>query len=144
SRDWSSDVCSSDLSRNTLVQAIKILDRAGLVNELYKDASGIGVLTKPEKLFLNNSNLMYVLAKENTNIGNVRETFFLNQFKGLKEINLSEESDFIIDKKDTFEIGGKNKSKKQISNLKNAFVAKDNIEIGFGNNIPVWLFGFLY
>lgn len=132
------------VSRNTLVQAIKILDRAGLVNELYKDASGIGVLTKPEKLFLNNSNLMYVLAKENTNIGNVRETFFLNQFKGLKEINLSEVSDFIIDKKYTFEIGGKNKSKKQISNLKNAFVAKDNIEIGFGNNIPVWLFGFMY
>lgn len=132
------------VSRNTLVQAIKILDRAGLVNELYKDTSGIGVLTKPEKLFLNNSNLMYVLAKENTNIGNVRETFFLNQFKGLKEINLSSASDFIIDNKYTFEIGGKNKSKKQISNLKNAFVAKDNIEIGFGNNIPVWLFGFMY
>lgn len=132
------------VSRNTLVQAIKILDRAGLVNELYKDASGIGVLTKPEKLFLNNSNLMYVLAKENTNIGNVRETFFLNQFKGLKEINLSEVSDFVIDKKYTFEIGGKNKSKKQITNLKNAFVAKDSIEIGFGNNIPVWLFGFMY
>lgn len=132
------------VSRNTLVQAIKILDRAGLVNELYKDASGIGVLTKPEKLFLNNTNLMYVLVKENTNIGNVRETFFLNQFKGLKKINLSEESDFIIDKKYTFEIGGKNKSKKQISNLKNAFVAKDSIEIGFANNIPVWLFGFMY
>ncbi|MDX9789366.1 MAG: AAA family ATPase [Candidatus Kapabacteria bacterium] len=132
------------VSRNTLVQAIKILDRAGLVNELYKDTSGIGVLTKPEKLFLNNTNLMYVLAKENTNIGNVRETFFLNQFKGLKEINLSEVSDFVIDKKYTFEIGGKNKSKKQITNLKNAFVAKDSIEIGFGNNIPVWLFGFMY
>lgn len=132
------------VSRNTLIQAIKILDRAGLVNELYKDTTGIGVLTKPEKLFLNNTNLMYVLAKENINIGNVRETFFLNQFKGIREINLSEQSDFIIDKKFTFEIGGKNKSKKQISNLENAFVAKDSIEIGFGNNIPVWLFGFMY
>jgi predicted AAA+ superfamily ATPase len=132
------------VSRNTLIQAIKILDRAGLVNELYKDTSGIGVLTKPEKLFLNNTNLMYALAKNNINIGNVRETFFLNQFKGIREINLSEESDFIIDKKYTFEIGGKNKTKKQIAKLENAFIAKDNIEIGFGNNIPVWLFGFMY
>ena len=132
------------VSRNTLIQAIKILDRAGLVNELYKDASGIGVLTKPEKLFLNNTNLMYVLAKENINIGNVRETFFLNQFKELREINLSDESDFIVDKKYTFEIGGKNKTKKQIAKLENAFVAKDSVEIGFGNNIPVWLFGFMY
>ncbi len=132
------------VSRNTLIQAIKILDRAGLVNELYKDTTGIGVLTKPEKLFLNNTNLMYVLAKENINIGNVRETFFLNQFMGIHEINLSETSDFIIDKKYTFEIGGKNKTKKQIANLENAFVAKDSIEIGFDNKIPVWLFGFMY
>lgn len=132
------------VSRNTLIMAIKILHRAGLVNELYKDSSGIGVLTKPEKLFLNNTNLMYVLAKDTINIGNVRETFFVNQFKDLHEINLSEKADFIIDKKYTFEIGGKGKTKKQIANLENAFVAKDNIEIGFGNAIPVWLFGFMY
>lgn len=132
------------VSRNTLIQAIKILNRAGLVNELYKDTSGIGVLTKPEKLFLNNTNLMYVLAKENINIGNVRETFFLNQFIGIHEINLSEKADFIIDKKFTFEIGGKNKTKKQIAAILDAFVAKDGIEIGFSNQIPVWLFGFMY
>ena len=132
------------VSRNTLIQAIKILNRAGLVNELYKDTSGIGVLTKPEKLFLNNTNLMYVLAKENINIGNVRETFFLNQFIGIHEINLSEKADFIIDKKFTFEIGGKNKTKKQIASISDAFVAKDGIEIGFSNQIPVWLFGFMY
>ena len=132
------------VSRNTLIQAIKILNRAGLVNELYKDAIGIGVLTKPEKLFLNNTNLMYVLAKENINIGNVRETFFLNQFTNLHQINLSEQADFIVDDKYTFEIGGKGKTKKQIANLENAFVAKDNIEIGFGNAVPVWLFGLMY
>ncbi|PRD47584.1 ATP-binding protein [Sphingobacterium haloxyli] len=132
------------VSRNMLVQSIKILERAGLVNELYRDNSGIGVLTKPEKLYLNNSNLMYALAKDNTNIGNVRETFFLNQFKGLHEINLSETADFVIDKSYTFEIGGKNKTKKQILSTENAFVAKDGIEIGFGNIIPVWLFGFMY
>ena len=132
------------VSRNMLVQSIKILERAGLVNELYKDTSGIGVLTKPEKLYLNNSNLMYALAKENTNIGNVRETFFVNQFKGLNEINLSKTADFVIDKTYTFEIGGKNKTKKQIANLENAYIAKDNIEIGYRNIIPVWLFGFMY
>lgn len=132
------------VSRNMLVQSIKILERAGLVNELYKNTSGIGVLTKPEKLYLNNSNLMYALAQENTNIGNVRETFFVNQFKGLHEINLSTSADFIIDQTYTFEIGGKNKTKKQIDHLSNAYVAKDNIEIGFGNIVPVWLFGFMY
>ena len=132
------------VSRNMLVQSIKILERAGLVNELYKDTSGIGILTKPEKLYLNNTNLMYALAKENTNIGNVRETFFLNQFKGLHEINRSETADFLIDKTYTFEIGGKNKSKKQIAGTDKAYIAKDGIEIGFGNIIPVWLFGFMY
>lgn len=132
------------VSRNMLVQCIKILERAGLVNELYKDNSGIGVLTKPEKLYLNNSNLMYALAKENTNIGNVRESFFINQFKGLHEINLAKTADFLIDKTYTFEIGGKNKNKKQIVNIENAFIAKDNIEIGFGSIIPIWLFGFMY
>ncbi len=132
------------VSRNMLVQCIKILERAGLVNELYKDSSGIGVLTKPEKLYLNNSNLMYALAKDNTNIGNVRETFFLNQFKGIHEINLAEKADFVIDKTYTFEIGGKNKTKKQIASSENAYIAKDSIEIGFSNFIPVWLFGFMY
>lgn len=132
------------VSRNMLVQSIKILERAGLVNELYKNTSGIGVLTKPEKLYLNNSNLMYALAQENINIGNVRETFFVNQFKGLHEINLSTSADFIIDQTYTFEIGGTNKTKKQIDHLSNAYVAKDNIEIGFGNIVPVWLFGFMY
>lgn len=133
-----------DVTRNMLVQSIKILERAGLVNEMYKDNSGIGVLTKPEKLYLNNSNLMYALAKENTNVGNVRETFFINQFKFLHEINLAPKADFVIDKKYTFEVGGKNKTKKQIAKTESAFVAKDNIEIGFKNIIPVWLFGFMY
>lgn len=132
------------ISRNMLVQSIKILERAGLLNELYRDNTGVGVLTKPEKLYLNNPNLMYALAKENTDLGNVRETFFLNQFKGLHTINRSEKADFVIDKTHTFEIGGKNKSKKQIVGLENAFLAKDRIEIGFGNVIPVWLFGFMY
>ncbi|NBC25027.1 MAG: AAA family ATPase [Bacteroidetes bacterium] len=132
------------LSRNLLVQGIKMLERAGLVNALYKDTRGIGVFTKPEKLYLNNSNLMVALAKENTRMGNVRETFFVNQFTGLNEINLSKTADFVIDKTYTFEVGGKNKTKRQVAKLQNAYLAKDHIEIGFGNIIPVWLFGFMY
>lgn len=132
------------VSRNGLLQAIKILGRASLITELYKDNKGIGVLTKPEKIYLNNTNLMYALAQENTNIGNLRETFFLNQFMGLHTIHLSEVSDFIINQKYTFEIGGKNKTKKQIAGIPNAYIAKDAIEIGFANQIPVWLFGFMY
>ena len=131
-------------SRNVLIEAIKQLDRAGLVNELYKPNKGIGALTKPEKLFLNNTNLMYALAKNNVNIGNLRETFFVNQFKHLAKINLSEHADFLINDKYTFEIGGKNKTQLQIQNATNAYIAKDNIEIGFGNVVPVWLFGFMY
>lgn len=132
------------VSRNGLLQAIKILSRASLITELYKDNKGIGVLTKPEKIYLNNTNLMYALAQENTNIGNLRETFFLNQFLGLHTIHLSEVSDFIINQKYTFEIGGKNKTNKQIVGISNAYIAKDSIEIGFANQIPVWLFGFMY
>ncbi|MBP2283903.1 putative AAA+ superfamily ATPase [Flavobacterium sp. CG_23.5] len=131
-------------SRAVLIQAIKQLERAGLVNELYRPTKGIGVLTKPEKLFLNNTNLMYALAKGNTNVGNLRETFFVNQFKNLAVIHLADQGDFLIDEKYTFEIGGKNKTQVQIHNVKNSYIAKDNIEIGIGNIIPVWLFGFLY
>lgn len=132
------------LSRNSLVTAIKMLERAGLVNELYKSTTGIGVLTKPEKLYLNNTSLIYALANENYNIGNVRETFVLNQLKGLHKVNLPENGDFLIEDKIIIEVGGKSKSKKQIADVSNAYIAKDQIEIGFNNIIPVWLFGFLY
>lgn len=132
------------MSRAMLIEAIKQLERAGLVNELYKQTKGIGALTKPEKLYLNNTNLMYALAKDSVNVGNLRETFFINQFKHLAAIYLAEQADFLIDGKYTFEVGGKNKTQVQIQGINNAFIAKDNIEIGFGNVIPVWLFGFMY
>ncbi len=132
------------LSRNSLVTALKTLHRVGLIQELYKDTAGIGVLTKPEKLYLNNTNLMYVLANENTQTGNLRETFFLNQLSSIYPVHFSDQADFLVDGKYTFEVGGKNKKRKQISGIENAYLAKDDIEIGFGNAIPVWMFGFLY
>jgi len=132
------------LSRNSLVESIKTLDKVGVIQELYKDSSGIGALTKPEKLLLNNTNLIYVLASENANIGNIRETFFVNQLSCNHMVNLAPKGDFLIDQKFTFEVVGKNKTKKQIAGVKNAFIAKDNIEVGFGNIIPLWMFGLLY
>ena len=112
--------------------------------ELYKDSSGIGMLTKPEKLYLNNSNLMYVLAGEQANIGNIRETFFVNQLKCGNTIHLSPNADFLINEKYTIEVGGKNKKRKQIAGIADALVVKDDIEIGHGNIIPLWMFGLLY
>lgn len=131
-------------NRVVLIEAINQLEKAGLINNLYKNTKGIGALTKPEKIYLNNPNLMYALAKEGINIGNLRETFFVNQFKELYKINLAEKGDFLIDDKYTFEVGGKDKSQKQIKDVTDAYLAKDNIEIGVGNIIPVWLFGFMY
>lgn len=132
------------VSRNVLLNAIKILGRAGLITELFKNNKGIGVLTKPEKLYLNNTNLIYALANEKTNLGSIRETFFLNQFLDLHQINLSDKSDFLVENTFTFEVGGKNKKQKQISGIDNAFIVKDSIEIGYANQIPIWLFGFMY
>ena len=132
------------LSRNSLVSALKMLEKAGLINELYKPAKGIGVLTKPEKLYLNNSNLIYALAKKNSNIGNVRETFVINQLKGLHALHIPKSGDLIIDEKITLEIGGKSKSRKQVEHVPNAYIAKDQVEIGFDNVVPVWMFGLLY
>lgn len=132
------------LSRNSLVESIKTLEKVGVIQELYKDTAGIGALTKPEKLLLNNTNLIYVLAHENANSGNVRETFFVNQMSCNHSVNLATKGDFMIDNTYTFEIGGKNKTRKQILGVENAFLAKDNIEIGTGNTIPLWMFGLLY
>ncbi|WP_299126638.1 AAA family ATPase [uncultured Winogradskyella sp.] len=132
------------MSRGFLLNAIKLLNRADLVMELYKPAKGVGALTKPEKLYLNNPNLVYALGKENAEVGTLRETFFANQMKHIHEIHLAEKGDFIIERKYTFEIGGKNKKTKQIKGVPNSFVIRDDMEVGSLNIIPLYLFGFLY
>jgi len=132
------------ISLNTMKLYIKLLNDADLLQLLYVENKGINSLNKPEKIYLNNSNLMYNLGHIHTNIGNVRETFFLNQLDYKLEVNSSKQSVFFVEDKYTFEVGGKNKNKKQISSIPNSFIVKDNIEIGAGNTIPLWLFGFLY
>lgn len=132
------------ISLNTMKQYMKLLHDAELINLLYAEDKGIQSLYKPEKVYLNNTNLMYNLASENANIGNIRETFFFNQLNFQNKVKASNEVDFYVADKYSFEIGGKNKSQKQAQGLKNAYIIKDGIEIGSGNIVPLWLFGFLY
>ncbi|HEY5509847.1 MAG TPA: hypothetical protein VIK10_02360 [Prolixibacteraceae bacterium] len=123
---------------------IGLLNDAQLVQLLYVTEKGINSLNKPEKIYLNNSNLMYSQGEENVNIGNIRETFFFNQLNVKYKVNASKDADFLVADKYTFETGGKNKQTKQIKDVPNSYVVKDNIEIGSDNTIPLWMFGFLY
>lgn len=132
------------VSRPTLLHALSLLERARLIVQMHKSSKGIGILTKPEKVYLNNTNLAYALADEQVNTGTSRETFFVNQLAGIHTIELSEKADFIVDNTFTFEVGGKNKKQLQIQGIPDAYIIKDSIEIGVGNVIPLYLFGLLY
>jgi len=132
------------VSRETLLRYLYLLEKADLLILLQSDAHGIGKMNKPEKIYLNNPNLIDTLAGSGSNPGTRRETFFLNQLRIDHDISASSVSDFLVDKKITFEVGGKNKSRKQIAAMNHAYIAADNVEYAVGNRIPLWLFGFLY
>ena len=132
------------IHRNTLLSYLHYIQETQLTNHLHKDISGINRLQKPEKIYLENTNLAYTIAEKNTDIGNMRETFFLNQLSYNHTVEYPNSGDFWVDKKFLFEIGGKSKPVKQIKEIKNAYIAADNIEYGFGNKIPLWQFGLLY
>jgi uncharacterized protein len=132
------------ISKNTLKDYLHHLNDALLISMLYSDSKGISRLTKPDKIYLHNTNLMFALASTSSNIGNMRETFFYNALSTNHAVNYTQNGDFLIDGRYTFEIGGKNKTQKQIQGLDDAYLAIDGIETGHGNQIPLWLFGFLY
>ncbi len=132
------------LTRNTVISYLGYLEEANIVRNLYKDASGITRLQKPDKIFLENTNLIYTLSPENVNTGNLRETFFINQIGESHKVGYAERGDFRINGKYIFETGGKSKRYNQIRDLENSFIVSDDIEYGTGNRIPLWLFGFLY
>ena len=133
-----------EVSRNSLLSYLTILERGGLVNLLKSSTKGINSLAKPEKIYLNNTNHIYAFEANKPDIGNLRETFFFNQLQAVSEVTSSKKADFTINNEYVFEIGGKNKGHEQIVGLKNAYLALDNLEYGFGNKIPLWLFGMLY
>lgn len=132
------------ITRNTLNEYLKYLADARLINMLNKNASGINLLQKPEQIFPENSNMAYAASDKQPNVESLRRIFFLNQLKVIYPVTYPEESDFLIDDKYLFETIGKNKIPEQTSGNKNTFIAVDDIETGYENRIPLWLFGFLY
>ena len=131
------------VSRNYLTDYLFYMERAGMISQLRDDTGGVRSLGKVEKIYLDNTNLIYVLGQENTNVGNVRETFFMNQMRVKHDVVSSRQADFRIGDY-TFEIGGRGKGQQQIRNVEQSFVVKDDIESGYGNVIPLWAFGLNY
>ncbi|MFH2141258.1 MAG: AAA family ATPase [Bacteroidota bacterium] len=132
------------IHRNTLVTYIHYLEKAQIINAVYPSGISTSILQKPEKIYLNNTNLSFMLAENVPDKGNLRETFFLNQLKTSHVVKIPKSGDFEINGAFIFEIGGKNKTFEQIKNEKNAFIVSDDILSGAYNKIPLWLFGFLY
>lgn len=129
----------------TLKNYLKYLEDGGVIMSLAKKVSGFGALEKPEKIYLNNTNQIYAISKKGReNIGTLRETFFINMLSAMHNVSSPQQGDFLVDDQYTFEIGGKNKSFKQIKDVHKSFLVVDDIETGIGNRIPLWLFGFLY
>ncbi len=132
------------LSRETFLKYLQLLAKADIISLMYSLVKGVSALNKPEKIYLNNPNIAYLLADSNANTGNIRETFFMNQLQHIHNVEYPVKGDFLVDETYTFEVGGKNKTTQQIAGIENAYVVADNIEIPVGNKIPLWMFGFLY
>jgi len=133
------------ISRNMVVEYLYYLNNAKLINSLSAAGKSISTLQKPDKIFLENTNLSFALSPNNTEKGSLREAFFMNQIKNSGyEISLPLKGDFFVDDKFTFEIGGKGKSTKQLAGVEYAYLAVDDMEAGIANKIPLWMFGLLY
>lgn len=131
------------ISRNDIPDYLIYMERAGMISQLRNATGGLRGLGKVEKLYLDNTNLIYALAQEHADIGNVRETFFMNQTRVCNDVRSSDISDFEIDNK-VFEIGGRKKGQKQIENASDGYIVKDDLESGYANVIPLWAFGLNY
>ncbi len=132
-----------EVSRNTLYSYLDHLERGDLLTLVHDSKKGLSALSKPEKLYLNNTNLAYALC-DSPETGTIRETFFANQLGESHQINSSKKGDFVIDNRYYFEIGGKNKGFGQIKDIPNSFVVQDTDSTEDQYKIPLWLFGFLY
>ena len=133
-----------ETDRNQGLKMLYALERAGLLSLLSSKSLDLGNLSRPDKIYCDNPNLMHALSPK-IEVGTVRETFFLNQVRnaGLSVV-YPPTGDFRVAGKYLFEVGGKGKGFDQIKDIPNSFVVNDDVEIGFGNKIPLWLFGFLY
>lgn len=131
------------VSKNNVPDYLVYLEKAGMIGQLRDNTGGLRGIGKVEKVYIDNPNLMTVLAGGNPDLGNIRETFFYNQMRVNNDVISSKESDFKINDY-TFEVGGKKKGKKQIADVKNGIVVRDEIEMGHGAFVPLWYFGLNY
>ena len=139
-----SKLCGAvELNQRTLYKYLWILQAAGLIRMLGAKSSGVSIISKPEKLYLDNTNLFSIFCND-PKTGTLRETFFASQVSYDHTINYPKSGDFIVDDRYIFEIGGKDKNFSQLKNIKNSFVGADDIEIGVDRKIPLWMFGFIY
>lgn len=133
-----------ETTRVSLLNYLYYLDKAQAIMMLQKESLGLKQLSKPDKVYLGNTNYAFALGGEQTNIGSVRESFFLSQVRVRHVVTYSEKVDFLVSDFYQVEIGGRNKTRKQIAGLDNALIVLDNIEVGYGNQLPLWLFGLTY
>ncbi|MDE6560925.1 MAG: AAA family ATPase [Muribaculaceae bacterium] len=131
------------VSKNDLPDYLVYLEKAGLIAQLRDETGGLRSLGKVEKIFIDNSNLMYALKGRNTNIGSVRETFFYNQMRVNNDVIAAKNTDFRIEDY-IFEVGGAKKGQKQLEHNPKGIVVRDDIEFGHANIIPLWQFGLNY
>ena len=141
--NYSKIATASEISRAKLYDYVTFLADGQMLLLIDEPIKGVKKIAVPAKIYLNNTNLLYAYC-QSAKIGTIRETFFANQVSQKSQLHISKEGDFTIDKKYKVEIGGKNKSFKQIKDVENSYVVSDEIESGSGAKIPLWLFGFLY
>lgn len=131
------------LNQKTLYKYLGLLQAAGLLRLLGAKSSGVSIISKPDKLYLDNTNLFSVFC-EQPKTGTLRETFFASMLSYQHTLNYPKGGDFIVDEQYVFEIGGRSKTQKQIKDVQQSWIVADNIEVGIERKIPLWLFGFLY
>jgi len=132
-----------ETSRSQGIKMLWALERAGLLSLLSSQTKKLKSLGRPDKIYVDNPNLMYALG-EKSDIGTMRETFFMNQLKQVSSVSYPPKGDFIVNGEYLFEVGGASKTFEQIKDIDNSFLAVDGTEIGHGNRIPLWMFGLLY
>lgn len=132
-----------ELTRDMCLRSLYALDKAGLLNLLTDEIKNYKQLSKPEKIYLANTDLMYALSSD-VSVGNIRETFFAEQVSSKYPLALSHKGDFKVNDNYHFEVGGKKKNFDQIADMDNGYLAVDDTEIGYGHRIPLWMFGMLY
>ena len=134
-----------EIGRDTVVEYLKYLGDAKVLNLLYSDKKSIGKLTKPDKIYMENTNLMYALAPTKVEVGTLRETFAINSLSVGHEVEYGKtQGDFKVDYKYTFEIGGRSKNFSQIAGIENSYIFADDWDMPDGAKLPLWMLGFLY